>query len=78
MPSPSTSEPDENGVVTATHADGSTAARGAYLDGEMHGYWEWFRLDGTLKRSGHFDNGQAIGEWVTYDAKGAPYKVTQR
>jgi antitoxin component YwqK of YwqJK toxin-antitoxin module len=78
MPLPASSAPDEDGVVTSLHADGSLAARGPYVDGEMHGYWEWFRLDGTLKRSGTLDRGQPRGEWVTYDAHGAPYKVTDR
>ena len=77
MPSPST-PPKKDGKVTSRHADGSLEARGQYLDGQMHGYWEWFRLDGTLKRSGHLEHGEPVGEWVTYDAKGAPYKVTQR
>lgn len=22
---------------------------------DMHSYWEWYRQDGTLKRSGEFD-----------------------
>jgi antitoxin component YwqK of YwqJK toxin-antitoxin module len=68
-----------DGVTTIFHADGTTAsARGRYVDGELSGYWEWFRTDGTLKRSGHFVAGEAVGEWVTYDASGAPYKVTDR
>jgi hypothetical protein len=25
---------------------------------------------------GHFDNGQQIGEWTTYDGRGQVYKVT--
>jgi antitoxin component YwqK of YwqJK toxin-antitoxin module len=47
------------------------------LGGEMHGYWEWFRKDGTRMRSGHFDRGVQVGEWTTYDAKGNVYKVTR-
>ncbi len=39
-------------------------------------YWEWFRLDGTKMRSGHFENNEQIGEWTTYDKKGQVYKVT--
>lgn len=59
------------------HADGSLRARGPMLGEVMHGYWEWFRLDGTLLRSGSFDHGVQVGEWVTYDKSGAPYKVTR-
>ena len=25
--------------------------------------------DGTKMRSGHFENGEQIGEWITYDKK---------
>ena len=47
------------------------------LGGELHGYWEWFRVDGTRMRSGHFDRGVKVGEWVTCDQAGKAYKVTQ-
>jgi antitoxin component YwqK of YwqJK toxin-antitoxin module len=58
------------------HRNGSVHARGRELDGEPHGYWEWWRTDGTLKRSGHFDRGRQVGEWTTYDRNGVVYKVT--
>lgn len=61
---------------TEHHRDGSVRARGPLLDGELHGYWEWFRLDGTKMRSGHFDRGRKVGEWTTYDRDGVVYKVT--
>jgi hypothetical protein len=28
-------------------------------------------------RSGYFDQGAQVGEWVTYDKDGAVYKVTK-
>lgn len=59
------------------HKDGSVWARGQTVDGLPTGYWEWFRLDGTKMRSGHFDEGQQTGEWTTYDKKGEVYKVTR-
>lgn len=59
------------------HRDGSIWAKGEKLDGEMHGYWEWFRKDGSKMRSGHFDCGKQIGEWITYDKKGEIYKITK-
>jgi hypothetical protein len=31
---------------------------------------------GTKMRSGHFDRGKRVGEWITYDKKGARYKTT--
>ncbi|GHD12893.1 hypothetical protein GCM10016234_17800 [Tianweitania populi] len=48
------------------------------LDGTLSGYWEWFRIDGTKLRSGHFDNGKQVGEWITYDRSGRPHKVTTK
>jgi antitoxin component YwqK of YwqJK toxin-antitoxin module len=46
------------------------------MDGELEGYWEWFRLDGSKLRSGHFKSGKQVGEWTTYDATGKVVKVT--
>ncbi|MCS5718487.1 hypothetical protein N1027_10095 [Herbiconiux sp. CPCC 205763] len=70
---------DPNQLVphTQLHRDGSVRAQGQNLDGEPHGYWEWFRLDGTIMRSGTFEAGAQVGEWVTYDKNGAPYKTTR-
>jgi antitoxin component YwqK of YwqJK toxin-antitoxin module len=48
------------------------------LDDQPDGYWEWYRIDGTIKRSGHFDKGKPIGEWVTYDDQGTKYKTTSK
>ncbi|MGY1661023.1 toxin-antitoxin system YwqK family antitoxin [Geodermatophilus sp. SYSU D00705] len=66
------------GLHEERHRDGSLRARGPVVDGRPHGYWEWFRLDGTRLRSGSFDGGEPVGEWTTYDASGAPYEVTSR
>ena len=60
------------------HRDGTIRARGPVRDGQPDGYWEWFRLDGTMLRSGHFEQGRQVGEWITYDRSGAPYKVTTK
>ncbi len=59
------------------HKDGSVWAKGKMAGGECDGYWEWFRKDGTLMRSGHFIKGKQTGEWITYDTKGKVYKVTK-
>jgi antitoxin component YwqK of YwqJK toxin-antitoxin module len=45
-------------------------------DGVMTGYWEWFRKDGTVMRSGCFENGEQVGEWITYDKNGKIVKKT--
>ncbi len=55
--------------------DGSIRARGQVVTGQPDGYWEWFRLDGTMLRSGHFDRGRQAGECTTRDKFGAPYEV---
>ena len=58
------------------HKDGSIWAKGKMAGKVLTGYWEWFRKDGTKLRSGHFENGEQIGEWITYDKKGQKFKVT--
>jgi antitoxin component YwqK of YwqJK toxin-antitoxin module len=68
-----------DGFTIKYHANGVTKwSKGKVIDGQPDGYWEWYRPDGTLKRSGHFVAGEAIGEWITYDQEGAPYKRTNR
>ncbi len=59
------------------HTDGSVWAKGK-MDGNMcDGYWEWFRVDGTIMRSGYFKKNKQVGTWTTYDKKGKIYKVTE-
>lgn len=79
QPTPQPDPSDAGSLVphTELHRDGSVRARGSMLDGELDGYWEWFRLDGTIMRSGWFDSGRQVGEWITYDASGRPYKTTR-
>lgn len=68
-----------DGYMIKYHANGETIwSKGKVDDGNLHGYWEWYRKDGTLKRSGHFDHGETVGEWITYDQNGDVYKVTQK
>lgn len=59
------------------HKNGSLWARGQTLDDESHGYWEWYRKDGVIMRSGHFCQGAQVGDWTTYDKTGKVYKVTR-
>lgn len=68
-----------DGFTIKYHANGKTMwSKGKVVNEQPEGYWEWYRKDGTLKRSGHFENGEPVGEWITYDAKGEVYKVTNR
>jgi len=59
------------------YSNGLLRFKGQYLGEQMHGYWEFYRKDGTLMRSGTFDDGVQIGTWVTYDKAGQPYKETK-
>ncbi len=68
-----------DGVTIKYHANGQTVwSRGRVENGQPEGYWEWYRIDGTLKRSGTFRAGEPVETWITYDAEGKPYKSTQR
>ncbi|WNB87026.1 hypothetical protein [Cellulomonas sp. ATA003] len=68
-----------DGVTVKYHANGQTVwSRGRVENGQPEGYWEWYRIDGTLKRSGTFVAGEPVGSWTTYDAEGKPYKTTQK
>ncbi|MBP9710896.1 MAG: hypothetical protein KBD50_01390 [Candidatus Pacebacteria bacterium] len=67
------------GYTIKYHANGKTKwSKGKIKEGKPDGYWEWYRIDGTLKRSGTFKIGEPAGTWTTYDAKGKPYKVTKK
>jgi len=68
-----------DGFTIKYHANGVTPwSKGKIVDGHSEGYYEWYRLNGTLKRSGHFKKSQPVGEWITYDNSGKLYKVTQK
>ncbi len=61
------------------HANGKTIwSKGKIVDAKPEGYWEWYRIDGTIKRSGYFAKGEPVGEWITYDDKGKIYKITMK
>ncbi len=52
------------------YENGLPRFKGEYLDGDMHGPWEFYRKDGSLMRSGEFNRGAQIGIWRTYDRAG--------
>lgn len=61
------------------HANGKTIwSKGEIIEEMPDGYWEWYRTDGTIKRSGYFKMGEPVGEWITYDSQGVKYKTTNR
>ena len=59
------------------YPNGNVRFRGANLDGEMHGPWEFFRADGSLMRSGSFAHGRQVGTWRTFDRSGTVVKETR-
>ncbi len=66
--------PSRVGEYLEFYANGILKSKGKMRQGKMHGYWEWFRKDGTKLRSGSFINGEQSGLWITYDQNGKPYK----
>jgi antitoxin component YwqK of YwqJK toxin-antitoxin module len=58
------------------HKDGSVWAKGKMVGSVPNGYWEWFRKEGSIMRSGYFKKGKQVGKWTTYDRTGVVVKVT--
>ena len=71
------SYPKKNGEFLEYYKNGGIKVRGKYKGNKMHGKWEFFRMDGSLMRSGSFTNGIQSGTWITFDAKGRKVKVTK-
>ena len=68
-----------DGFTIKFHTNGQTIwSKGKIADDKPEGYWEWYRIDGTIKRSGHFDKGEPVGQWITYDSKGQVYKISKK
>jgi uncharacterized protein YdhG (YjbR/CyaY superfamily) len=70
--------PNSKGKVFEFYTNGFIKARGSMKAGELHGFWQWYRKDGTIMRSGNFKAGLQVGEWITFDATGSVYKVSQK
>ena len=68
--------PSDGAAETTYYPDGKIKFTGPYLDGEMHGPWQWYRTDGSLMRTGSFDHGRQIGIWRTFDRAGRVVKET--
>ena len=58
------------------YGDGTVKAQGQRLDGQLHGAWKFFRVDGSLMRSGSFDRGRQVGVWRTFTRSGELVKST--
>jgi antitoxin component YwqK of YwqJK toxin-antitoxin module len=70
-------DPGQRDAETVHYANGNVKHRGAHLEGEMHGHWEFYRLDGSLMRAGSFDHGRQVGLWQTFDRTGKVVKETR-
>ena len=69
-------KPGEPTPAVDSYDNGQVRFRGANLDGEMHGFWEFFRKDGSRMRAGEFERGRQVGRWRTYDRTGRVVKET--
>jgi antitoxin component YwqK of YwqJK toxin-antitoxin module len=68
-----------DGYTIKYHANGKTIwSKGKMVNDKPDGYWEWYRPNGIIKRSGYFDMGESVGDWITYDNEGKQHKVTKQ
>ena len=58
------------------YENGLPRFKGDHKDGKMHGYWEFYRKDGSLMRAGHFDLDRQVGIWKTFASDGRLVKET--
>ena len=58
------------------YANGTVKAVGHMRDGQLDGAWRWYRIDGSLMRTGQFDLGVQVGQWQTFDRTGRLVKTT--
>jgi antitoxin component YwqK of YwqJK toxin-antitoxin module len=67
---------DEPNEETVHFGNGGVKYTGFRLEGDMHGAWTWYRIDGSVMRTGSFDRGRQVGTWRTYDRAGTVVKET--
>jgi uncharacterized protein YdhG (YjbR/CyaY superfamily) len=60
------SYPKASGEFLEFYDNGFLKARGKYRAGQMHGYWEFYRKDGSIMRSGKLSHDKPVGEWTTF------------
>jgi antitoxin component YwqK of YwqJK toxin-antitoxin module len=56
--------------------NGNRRLKGKSVGGKMQGHWEFYRKDGSLMRSGSFDQDRQVGIWKTFDRDGRLVKET--
>ena len=70
------SYPKKNGLFIEYYKNGGVKSKGKYKGKNMHGAWEFYRMDGTLMRSGAFKDGKQTGIWITFNSNGKKVKET--
>ena len=71
------SDPKPDGPEVVYYDNGNVKYRGGYLDGEMHGPWEFFRRDGSHPAHRHLRPRPAGGHWRSYDRESIVTKETE-
>ena len=74
---PDMAKPSEPVPETIFYSTGAVRAKGFFLDGAMHGAWEFLRKDGSVMRTGRFDRSRQVGTWRTFDRSGRLVKATE-
>jgi uncharacterized protein YdhG (YjbR/CyaY superfamily) len=62
--------PRKSGQFIEYYKNGGVKSKGHYKDSKMDGYWEFYRLDGSIMRTGTLIKGVQHGEWATFDKLG--------
>ena len=52
------------------YPNGELGTKGKYVNGKMHGIWQWWYDNGQLKDSGRYENGLQDGQFVHYHENG--------
>lgn len=52
--------PKKSGVFKEFYTSGQLKVSGTVKSGERHGTWNWYKIDGTVKRTAQFKNGVAV------------------
>lgn len=58
--------PKKNGDYLSFYDNGHLRSKGKYKHGKMHGYWHFYRKDGSPMREGKLNAGEPEGEWRTH------------
>lgn len=60
----------KNGPYTSNYFNGAKRIKGAYLNGNEHGKWEWYHENEKLKITGEYVMGKKHGVWKEFHENG--------